>query len=167
MYQTWTKAWSLEFERLRRENKFRFHPSNEMLQFQVVQLLYLVIIYLFFGGSGFTALLLSGLTGAILLETINYIEHYGLLRKKEANGYYERVQTKHSWNSDHLIGRLLLFELSRHSDHHYKSHKKYQELQSANDAPQMPTGYPGMMVLSIIAPLWFWIMNRRVSQFNS
>lgn len=167
MYQTWMKSWHLEFERLKRINKHPFHWSNQMLQFQLIQLAYLGVSFFLFGGNGLTALLLAALVGAILLETINYIEHYGLLRKKESNGYYERVETHHSWNSNHLIGRLLLFELSRHSDHHFKSHKKYQELESASDAPQMPTGYPGMMVLSMIFPLWFWIMNRRVAQFNT
>ena len=167
MYQTWMKSWHLEFERLKRINKKPFHWSNQMLQFQLIQLAYLGVSFFLFGGNGLTALLLAALVGAILLETINYIEHYGLLRKKESNGYYERVETRHSWNSNHLIGRLLLFELSRHSDHHFKSHKKYQELESASDAPQMPTGYPGMMVLSMIFPLWFWIMNRRVAQFNT
>ena len=167
MYQTWTKSWKLEFERLKRNNLSPWHPSNQMLQFQLIQLGYLGVVFFLFGGNGLTALVFAALIGAILLETINYIEHYGLLRKKESNGYYERVETHHSWNSNHIIGRLLLFELSRHSDHHYKSHKKYQELESASNAPQMPTGYPGMMVLSIIFPLWFWIMNRRVAQFNS
>lgn len=167
MYQTWMKSWHLEFERLERNNRSRWHLSNQMLQFQLIQLGYLGVVFYLFGGNGLTAMLFASLIGAILLETINYIEHYGLLRKKESNGYYERVETHHSWNSNHIIGRLLLFELSRHSDHHYKSHKKYQELESASNAPQMPTGYPGMMVLSIIFPLWFWVMNRRVAQFNS
>lgn len=167
MYQTWMKSWQLEFERLNRQNQNPWHWTNQMLQFQVIQLTFILIVFFLFGGNGLIAFIFSALIGAILLETINYIEHYGLLRKKTANGFYERVETHHSWNSNHLIGRLLLFELSRHSDHHYKSYKKYQELESAQSAPQMPTGYPGMMVLSIVFPLWFWIMNPRVAQFNS
>ncbi len=167
MFQTWIKAWQLEFERLRRIQKSRFHFSNEMLQFQGIQLMYVTILYFLFGGNGLTALVFAGFIGALLLETINYIEHYGLLRKRGSDGLYERVENRHSWNSNHIIGRLLLFELSRHSDHHYKSYKKYQELQSAIDAPQMPTGYPGMMVLSMISPIWFRIMNPKVAHFNS
>jgi alkane 1-monooxygenase len=167
MTQTWLKSWKLEFQRLQQQGKSKLHYSNQMLQFQAIQLGFLLVVYLVFGGNTLTAVVLSGIIGALLLETINYIEHYGLLRKKDENGYYERVQTQHSWNSDHLIGRLLLFELSRHSDHHYKTYKKYQELQSADDAPQMPTGYPGMMVLSLIFPLWFGLMNPKVTHFNS
>lgn len=162
MFQTWISAWHLEFDRLQRNGFSRFSLRNEMLQFQLIQLAFLVVVYFFGGYFVVLAVWAAALVGAILLETINYIEHYGLMRKKLESGYYERVEHHHSWNSDHLIGRLILFELSRHSDHHYKTHKKYQTLISADDAPQMPTGYPGMMVLSIIFPLWFWVMNERI-----
>ena len=72
--------------------------------------------------------LCSATMGFLLLETVNYIEHYGLQRKINSNGKYERVQPFHSWNSNHPIGRIMLFELSRHSDHHYNSYRKYQVL---------------------------------------
>jgi alkane 1-monooxygenase len=110
---------------------------------------------------------LARFLGAILLETIKYIVHYGLVRQKTESGMYEIVTEKHSWNSNHIIGRLLLFELSRHSDHHAKSTKKYQELRSLENAPQMPTGYPGMMVLSLVYPVWIKVMNPLVNKFNS
>jgi alkane 1-monooxygenase len=162
MFQTWLSAWHLEFDRLQRNGFSRFCLRNEMLQFQLIQLAFLIAVYYFGGYFVVLAVWAAALVGAILLETINYIEHYGLMRKKLESSYYERVEHHHSWNSDHLIGRLILFELSRHSDHHYKTNKKYQTLISADDAPQMPTGYPGMMVLSIIFPLWFWVMNERL-----
>jgi alkane 1-monooxygenase len=72
----------------------------------------------------------------------------------------------HSWNSNHILGRILLFELSRHSDHHYKASKPYQTLESINDAPQLPTGYPGMMLLATVPPLFFVVMNRRVDNLT-
>jgi alkane 1-monooxygenase len=162
MVQTWLSAWHLEFERLQRNGKSRFHYTNEMLQFQIIQSAFVALIYFFGGFWVALTVLAAALVGAILLETINYIEHYGLQRRKLDNGFYERVEQHHSWNSDHLIGRLILFELSRHSDHHYKTNKKYQTLISADEAPQMPTGYPGMMVLSLITPLWFYVMNNRL-----
>ena len=102
--------------------------------------------------------------GFLLLETVNYIEHYGLQRKINSNGKYERVQPYHSWNSNHPIGRIMLFELSRHSDHHYNSYRKYQVLKNHNNSPEMPTGYPGMMILSLIPPLWFFVMNKRIKK---
>ena len=101
-----------------------------------------------------------------LLETVNYIEHYGLARKKKASGGYEKVRHNHSWNSDHQIGRLLLFNLSRHSDHHYNGSKKYAVLESLPESPQMPTGYPGMMVLAVFQPLWFLVMNKRLKELQ-
>jgi alkane 1-monooxygenase len=105
--------------------------------------------------------------GITLLETVNYIEHYGLQRKETAAGKYERTMPGHSWNSNHILGRLMLFELSRHSDHHYLASRKYQVLQHHEDAPQLPTGYPGSMILSLLPPLWFYVMNKRIRQFNA
>ncbi len=167
MVFVWISAWNLEFERLRRLKLPKFHPSNQMVQFQGFQLVFLGGIC-YFGGLEVALLMwLAAFIGAILLETINYIEHYGLVRQKTSSGMYEIVTEKHSWNSNHIIGRLLLFELSRHSDHHAKSTKKYQELRSLKNAPQMPTGYPGMMVLSLIYPLWVRVMNPLVKKFNS
>ncbi len=104
------------------------------------------------------------MVGFLLLETVNYIEHYGLLRSKTDSGRYERVKENHSWNSNHVVGRMVLYELTRHSDHHFKSNKKYQILEYHEVSPQMPYGYPTSMVLALIPPLWFKIMNKRVPQ---
>jgi len=105
---------------------------------------------------------MAAISGILLLETVNYIEHYGLLRKLKENGKYEKVQHQHSWNSDHILGRIFLFELSRHSDHHYKASKHYQILNSLPDSPQMPTGYPGMMLLALVPPLWVRFMGGKL-----
>jgi alkane 1-monooxygenase len=102
------------------------------------------------------------LVGILLLETINYIEHYGLRRAKTKSGRYERVSEIHSWNSNHVLGRVILYELTRHSDHHYKASKKYQVLEYHEVSPQLPFGYPTSMVLAMVPPLWFSIMNKRV-----
>tara|TARA_X000001036_G_scaffold375916_1_gene364993 strand:+ start:223 stop:561 length:339 start_codon:yes stop_codon:yes gene_type:complete len=100
----------------------------------------------------------------LFLETINYIEHYGLLRKIKSNGKYERVKPHHSWNSNHTVGRIVLYELTRHSDHHFKSSKKYQVLESIQESPQLPYGYPTSILISFFPPLWFKIMNPLVKQ---
>ncbi len=167
MFQTWVSSWKIEIERLRREGKWILGWENEMLRFQCIQIAVLLGLGLIFGGWAVFSFWLAALIGGVFLETINYIEHYGLMRKKTASGHYETMQPQHSWNSNHLVGRLILFELSRHSDHHFKSNKKYQTLISIDAAPQMPTGYPGMMVLSLLAPLWFWVMNPRVKKYAS
>ncbi len=100
----------------------------------------------------------------LFLETINYVEHYGLLRKKDSNGRYERVKPNHSWNSNHTIGRIVLYELTRHSDHHFKSSKKYQLLNYYEESPQLPYGYPASILLSLVPPLWFYMMDPLVPE---
>jgi alkane 1-monooxygenase len=124
------------------------------------------MIAFFFGGTILLYFLAAATCGFLLLETVNYIEHYGLAREKMSSGGYEAVKPHHSWNSDHLLGRLLLFELSRHSDHHYRAARKYQVLRHMEPSPQMPTGYPGMMVLAMVPPLWFAVMNPRSRQWQ-
>jgi len=133
-----------------------------MFWYLVIQAFYLITIFLIWGASATLLALLAGLVGFLLLETVNYIEHYGLLRSKTKSGRYERVKEVHSWNSNHVIGRIVLYELTRHSDHHFKSSKKYQILDCHETSPQLPFGYPTSMVLSMVPPLWFRIMNKRV-----
>lgn len=139
---------------------------NEMIQFTIIQLSFLAAIFFICGWLVLLYYLAAAMIGILLLETVNYIEHYGLQRKALAEGKYERTMPVHSWNSDHITGRLMLFELSRHSDHHYLASRKYQVLRHHEDSPQMPTGYPGMMILSLFPPLWFIVMNRRIKRLN-
>jgi len=100
-----------------------------------------------FGVYGVLCALSIALTAVLLLETINYIEHYGLIRKVKGKRY-ERVTPMHSWNSNHAIGRLVLYELTRHSDHHHRSSKKYQILESIDESPQLPFGYTTSMLIA-------------------
>jgi alkane 1-monooxygenase len=160
---TYLSAWKLESQRLQRLGKSAFSISNEMLNFQIIQLSLLALIYYFFGFNVMFYFILAAVIGFLMLETVNYIEHYGLSRKKEGDRY-ERVMPVHSWNSDHVVGRIVLFELSRHSDHHFIASRKYQILRHMDDSPQMPTGYPGMMMMATIPPLWFSIMNNRLAE---
>lgn len=97
----------------------------------------------------------------LLFETINYIEHYGLFRKM-VNGRYERVMTYHSWNSDHVVGRIVLYELTRHSDRHYSAYKKYQFLESKDESLLLPFGYSTSMLIALLPPLWFNLMNPKL-----
>jgi len=109
----------------------------------------------------------AAIMGVLLLETVNYIEHYGLLRAKVSEFRYENAQPAHSWNSNHPLGRFMLFELTRHSDHHAHPHKPYPVLDHFDEAPQMPAGYPAMMVLAALPPLWFRVMNPRLKLVTS
>jgi len=157
-------AWRLEQERLARKALPAISWANEMLRFHLIQGGWLLAIGLLFGSQALLMYGLAALMGILLLETVNYIEHYGLRREALPSGHYERVQPHHSWNSDHVLGRLLLFELSRHSDHHYLASRPYQVLRHHDQAPQMPTGYPGMMLMSLVPPLWFAVMHRRLAK---
>ncbi|MEP1032042.1 alkane 1-monooxygenase [Ekhidna sp.] len=158
-------AWKLEAERLKKKGKSPFSFQNEMLQFQLIQIAFTIGIGMLFSWIIMGYFMVAAMIGFLLLETVNYIEHYGLERDLKGEAY-ERVMPHHSWNSDHKIGRIILFELSRHSDHHYIASRKYQILRHIDESPQMPTGYPGMMILATIPPLWFSIMNPRIKRIK-
>ena len=167
IFFSYLSAWHIANEEMRKKGKSIFSFHNEMLQFHIIQAILLTTIILIFGWLVTVYFIAAALIGILLLETVNYIEHYGLQRKAIGDGKYERAMPEHSWNSDHIIGRLMLFELSRHSDHHYMASRKYQVLRHHDNSPQMPTGYPGMMILSLFPPIWFYIMNRRIKKLSA
>jgi alkane 1-monooxygenase len=162
---SWLSAWKLEKERLGKKGYSFWSMHNEMLRFQLIQIALLVAIAVIFDVRTMLLFMLAAFIGILLLETVNYIEHYGL-RRLQVNGKYERTMPCHSWNSNHPLGRLMLLELSRHSDHHYQASRKYQILRHFDDSPQMPTGYPGMIILSLFPPLWFYVMDRQIYRYK-
>ena len=155
-------AWHLEQERLTRQQRSAWSWQNLMLRFQVAQVALILVVGLVFGPKALLAWLGAAAAGVVLFQLVNYVEHYGLLRRRTEKGNYERVQPHHSWNSEHAMGRILLYELTRHSDHHYLASRPYHTLRFQPASPQMPTGYPGMMLLAAFPPLWFRVMNPRV-----
>jgi alkane 1-monooxygenase len=157
-------AWKLENDRLRRDGKPLFSWQNEMVRFAVYQALYLITIVYLFGLNMLPYAVIVAFLGVLLLEIINYIEHYGLRRNLLPNGKPEPVMPRHSWNSDHEMGRIFLFELTRHSDHHYKSTRKYQVLRHIDESPQLPIGYPASVLMALVPPLWFAVMNKRLEK---
>ncbi|HYW55618.1 MAG TPA: alkane 1-monooxygenase [Polaromonas sp.] len=97
----------------------------------------------------------------LLLEVVNYIEHYGLRRSSEG-GRREAFGVMHAWNADHVVSNSLLANLQRHSDHHMHAWKPYATLQ-ALPGPQLPTGYAGCLLLAMLPPLWFFLMHKRIA----
>ncbi|MFT5165333.1 MAG: alkane 1-monooxygenase [Saprospiraceae bacterium] len=162
--QSYLSAWRLEAQRLTREGKKVISTDNQMIWFQITQLIYLLGIGAIFGWEMIPYAIFIALAGVILLETVNYIEHYGLRRKKLASGRYENVEPHHSWNSNHELGRIFLYELTRHSDHHFKATRKYQLLRHFDESPQLPLGYPASMVLALVPPIWFRYMDGKVER---
>jgi len=157
--RTYISAWEIQLKLLKVSKRSFFSIKNDMVFYTLFQLAFLVFIYYNFGIFLTFLSIVMSVVSFLFLETINYVEHYGLLRKKEPSGRYERVKPHHSWNSNHTIGRIVLYELTRHSDHHFKSSKKYQVLESLDECPHLPHGYPTSILLSLIPPLWFSIMN--------
>jgi len=161
-FGSYIQAWQIEFERMRIIGKSKFSFHNKMIVYTLAQFLLCFVILVVIGKTALVFFLIVALGGILLLETVNYIEHYGLLREKRENGTYDRVRRIHSWNSNHVFGRVVLFELSRHSDHHYKPDRPYQLLETHEESPIMPTGYPGMMLLALIPPMFFNVMNKKL-----
>jgi alkane 1-monooxygenase len=126
----------------------------------------MVLIAVIFGGMGIFYFLAQSFIAIILVETANYVVHYGLLRKTIVPGKYEPVRPWHSWNSSNWMSNHFLFNIQRHSDHHYKAGRRYQLLRHYDEVPQLPTGYAGMIVLALIPPLWRKIMDSRVLKFR-
>ncbi len=164
---SYLSAWKIANQEMKKKKLPGLHWKNEMLQAQIIQLAFIAMIFFWFGWLITFYFLAAATIGFLLLETVNYIEHYGLQRKQKADGNYERAMPQHSWNSNHILGRLMLFELSRHSDHHYLASRKYQVLQHHEDAPQLPTGYPGSMILALVPPLWFYVMNKKIKALQT
>ena len=159
VFRTYVSAWEIQLKLLKVSKRNFFSIKNDMVFYTFFQITFLAFVYYNFGLYLTLLSILMSIISFLFLETINYVEHYRLLRKKEPSGRYERVKPHHSWNSNHTIGRIVLYELTRHSDHHFKSSKKYQVLESLENCPHLPYGYPTSILISLIPPIWFTIMN--------
>lgn len=161
---TMKRAWRIEAERLQRKGVSVWSLENDIVQSGLITVALYGTLIVVFGWMAAPFLLLQAALGYLLLSQANYVEHYGLCRKRAADGRFERPQPHHSWNTDHLISNLVLFHLQRHSDHHANPTRRYQALRSFADVPHLPSGYPGMFMACLIPPLWRRIMDRRVAE---
>jgi len=155
-------AWRLVAARMRRRGRPVWHVSNEVVQSWLISLAFWALPVAILSHRVLPFIAIQAVGGIVLLESVNYLEHYGLLRQRTRNGRYERCRAEHSWNSDFLVTNFLLLNLQRHSDHHANPSKRYQSLRSCPDAPQLPAGYASMILLAWIPPLWRKVMDRRV-----
>ena len=158
------KTWRLEAEKLHKQGRKSW--LNPMIIHTIIPWTFQAIILYFFGWPTAVMYLMASIFGISILESQNYFSHYGLERKQKEDGSYERVKAIHSWNSDHLIGRILLFELSRHSDHHFMGAKPYQILESKDDSPVLPFGYPAMLILGYFPFIFKPIMARQLDKYS-
>lgn len=158
-------VWEFEVNRLKKKNIPAWSLQNRVAVFLLLQSILIVGVAVFFGFKGLFFLLVQSFTAISLLEIVNYIEHYGLLRKEE-NGRYEGVKPWHSWNSSNWLTNKFLFNLQRHSDHHYKPGRRYQILRHFDESPQLPTGYAGMILLAAVPPLWRKVMDPKIKNIS-
>ena len=155
-------AWELEGVRLDRMGKSHWSPRNDILNAWAMSVVLFGVLAAVFGVVVLPYLLIQAVFGFSLLEVVNYLEHYGLLRGKREDGRYERTAPEHSWNSNNVASNVLLYHLQRHSDHHANPMRRYQALRHFEEAPQLPTGYAGMIVMAAFPALWRRMMDHRV-----
>jgi alkane 1-monooxygenase len=156
-------AWRIETDRVARRG-FAWSLADGRLRMPLVMALLYTAVAAGFGVLGVFVFLTQSAIAVTLLEVINYLEHYGLTRREIEPGRYERVGPEHSWNSSHRVSNLYLFNLARHSDHHYLASRPYEALRhwDEHEAPQLPSGYAAMLLLALVPPLWFKVMDPRV-----
>jgi alkane 1-monooxygenase len=157
-------SWELEAERLQRLGKRPLTPQNDILNAWAMTVVLFAALAVVFGAGVLPWLLVQAIFGFSLLEVVNYLEHYGLLRTKrdDGTGRFERTRPEHSWNSDNVSSNVLLYHLQRHSDHHAHPTRRFQALRHFSEAPELPSGYATMIVLAIVPPLWRRVMDPRV-----
>jgi alkane 1-monooxygenase len=155
-------AWGIEAARLDRLGESPWSIHNDVLSAWAMTVALFAGLTLAFGPVVLPYLLVQAVIGFSLLEVVNYLEHYGLLRQKREDGRYERCRPEHSWNSNNVASNVLLYHLQRHSDHHANPTRRYQALRHVDEAPQLPTGYAGMIVLAWFPPLWRRVMDPRL-----
>jgi alkane 1-monooxygenase len=155
-------AWGIECARLDRLGKSHWSLHNDLIGAWAMTVVLFAALAIVFGPVVLPYLLVQAVLGFSLLEVVNYLEHYGLLRRKREDGRYERCLPEHSWNSNNVASNVLLYHLQRHSDHHANPTRRYQALRHVDEAPQLPTGYAGMIVLAWVPPLWRRVMDRRL-----
>ncbi|BBX59592.1 Alkane 1-monooxygenase [Mycobacterium shottsii] len=162
MFGSLKSAWELEKTRMQRINKPTLSMRNDVLNAWIMSVVLFGALTAVFGWQVLPFLIIQGLFGASLLESVNYLEHYGLLRQRTASGRYERCAPVHSWNSDHIVTNIFLYHLQRHSDHHANPLRRYQTLRSMDGAPNLPSGYATLITLTYFPPLWRKLMDHRV-----
>jgi alkane 1-monooxygenase len=155
-------AWGLERARLARMGRSPWTLRNDILGAWAMSAVLFAALAVVFGPVVLPYLFAQAVIGFSLLEVVNYLEHYGLLRQRRDDGRYERIRPEHSWNSNNVASNVLLYHLQRHSDHHANPVRRYQALRHVDEAPQLPTGYAGMIVLAAVPPLWRRVMDRRL-----
>ncbi len=159
-------AWRLEGQRRRNARLPWWSPRNRQLRYPLVLVAVYVVVAVVAGGPGVVFFAGQSLVAMLLLETINYIEHYGLRRRELAPGRYERCMPWHSWNASQRLTNWFLLHLQRHADHHHIASRPYYALRHVDESPQLPFGYATMVLIALVPPLWRRVMDERARDWN-
>ena len=171
---SYKSAWRIEAKLLEKAGHKCWSRQNQMLWFTALPVVLCVMLT-----TGFSLwaghitwivplfFVVQSIVAILLLESINYIEHYGIMRRQLASGKYERVNPLHSWNASQFVSNLVLFQLQRHSDHHAYASRPYQVLRHFDESPQLPGGYALMILMAFVPPLWFAVMNPRLERWQA
>ncbi|MBC3191195.1 fatty acid desaturase [Pseudonocardia sp. C8] len=157
-----TSAWKLERKRYARRDRHPFRIGNDVLNAWLMSVVLWGVLIASFGWRLLPYLLIQAVVGFTLLELVNYMEHYGMLRQQVGppdRRRYERVTPAHSWNSNNIATNVLLYHLQRHSDHHANPTRRFQTLRDFPEAPVLPTGYTGMMLAALVPPVFRRLMD--------
>jgi len=166
VFGSFAGAWHIERERLEKTGKPWWSLNNQMWWAAVLPLSMAFILGALFGWGGVVFFFVQSFVAFSLLELVNYVEHYGLLRQRRADGSYEKISAAHSWNATQRVSNWLLFNLERHSHHHIHQSRPYQTLKHMENAPQLPAGYSALTVMVLIPPLWRALMDQRTIEYR-
>jgi alkane 1-monooxygenase len=159
---SWLHVWQMEAQRLRNRGRLAFGLGNRMWWWMLGTPLIAVAVGYFYGTTSAALFLAQGAIGVLLLEAVNYVEHYGLVRSEVKPGVPEKFGPQHAWEARHAVSNAFLFKLQRHADHHLLPQRRYQSLRVHDESPQLPQGYPGMILLSLLPPLWRKVVHPRL-----
>ena len=166
IFGCYVNSWKLESQRLSKVKKKWFSFNNQMIINSITILLYLVSLCYVFSINTVILLLFSNVIGFIVIDAVNYVEHYGLRRNLTPSGLFERIDDQHSWNSNKTFSRLILFEVPKHSNHHHNTNKKYPNLSYSKETPSLPYGMTTMLLIAFIPNKWFSIMDRKLEEIK-
>lgn len=155
-------AWRIERARMARLKKPVWSLHNDVLNAWVMSVALFAALIAIFGVTILPWLAIQAVFGFCLLEVVNYLEHYGLMRQHADNGRHERCKPEHSWNSNNVASNVFLYHLQRHSDHHTHPTRRYQALRHFDQAPELPQGYSTMILLAYATPFWRRVMDPKV-----
>tara|TARA_B100000686_G_scaffold257199_1_gene269200 strand:+ start:348 stop:1361 length:1014 start_codon:yes stop_codon:yes gene_type:complete len=155
-------SWNIEKNILDKKNINTLSLQNRMLHYFVLEIIFLFIAFFIAGINGLVFVIFHSFVSIILLELVNYIQHYGLERKME-NGKYEIFTDHHSWNSRHISANWSTFNLGLHAEHHQSASKHYPLLSQEEKVIEMPANYSIMLIMALIPPLWFFIMHKKLA----